>query len=79
MGEHDGWSNPPTWMVHRGLTSDSELHATAREVAQQGPDALRQYVEVIVAIDIASLASDLLTWALDFVDWEEVTRALMAE
>jgi hypothetical protein len=73
-----GWRNYATWAVHLWLTNDEATHSAAVWEARRGVRALREFVEGLVLDESpANLASDLLGWALDEVDWESVVAALL--
>jgi hypothetical protein len=74
----NGWRNYPTWAVHLWLTNDEATYSAAVWEARRGVHALREFVEELVLDEgPASLASDLLGWALGEVDWESVAAALL--
>jgi hypothetical protein len=74
----NGWRNYPTWAVFLWLGNDEVTYNAAVWEAKQGVRALREFVEGLVLDESpASLASDLLGWALDEVDWESVVAALL--
>lgn len=73
-----GWSNFQTWAVYTNLTNDERSHRQAVDAARSGAGAVRRLVEDMVELlDHSPLAADLLSSALDEVDWDEVTRALV--
>ncbi|MBT9281990.1 MAG: hypothetical protein KM312_04950 [Hydrogenibacillus schlegelii] len=76
---YNGWKNKETWLVHLWLTNDPGTYEAAREAALQGPESLKTLVEERVLPEEASLAADLLSTALAWVDWEEVAGALAEE
>jgi hypothetical protein len=85
-GGYNGWTNYPTWDVHLWLTSDEETYnAASGVVADAGAPSraagdLKEWIEGRNPLtDPASLYSDLLGWALQSVNWDEVARALGPE
>jgi hypothetical protein len=74
----NGWKNYPTWATFLWLGNDKVTYSAAVWEARRGVRALREFVERLVLDEgPASLASDLLGWALDEVDWESVAAALL--
>jgi hypothetical protein len=81
---YSGWANYPTWCVHLWITNDEQLYHDTRALLQRAgasrhaqQDALKSYVRDELAPDLgASFAADLLGYALDQVDWDEITTAL---
>ena len=77
----NGWLNKPTWLVNLWLNNDEGLYHQARAIAAEGTEALQAFVEGFALGDSpdASLATDLLTWALTHVDWDGVHESLTAD
>lgn len=85
MAENDnynGWANYPTWDVHLWLTNDEGSYNAAQGVVddagtpRQAADDLRELIEGNNPLfGTSSLYADILGWALQIVDWEEVSRA----
>ena len=80
---YNGWANYPTWAVHLWLANEESTYHASRGVLAdagdpyRGADDLRQWVEEqSPLLGEASMYSDILAWALQIVDWEEVARAL---
>jgi hypothetical protein len=68
-----GWKNYPTWAVYVWITNDSRFETVVRAAHHRTIRPFRELVEGIAAEGLVtepSLASDLLGWALDEVDWE---------
>ena len=76
---YNGWRNRETWLTHLWLTNDPGTYEAAREAALDGAESLKTLVESWVLPEEASLAADLLSTALAWVDWEEVAVALTEE
>lgn len=81
---YNGWSNYPTWAVALWLDNDPGTYEESRAIVRgasglqiHADDALREYVREMVELDEASLRADLLGFALDSVDWREITDALL--
>lgn len=85
---YNGWTNYETWNVALWLSNDEGLYDHCRELAQQAMDddpetfqsMLARELEAFVKDDLApdlgaSFAADLLTHALDRVDWLEIAAS----
>jgi len=81
---YNGWSNYPTWAVNLWLANDEGLYnetryrvgATMNEGRAAVADAIKGYVVDDLAPDLgASFAADLLGYALDEIDWNEIADA----
>lgn len=75
-----GWTNPETWATALWLQNDTpDVLQAAQEAARRGPRALRAFAEQIACEPLRAapcLAGDLLGWALERVNWDEVREAL---
>lgn len=86
---YNGWVNYPTWAVHLWISNEEALWDTALEIVGYaerergedvwyGPDTLREWVVGALVPDLsASMAGDILGWALGQVDWLEVYDAIV--
>jgi len=85
---YNGWKNYPTWAVNLwlnndpwsqewalGITRDALLNSEHGRLAVA--DALKHNVREMTENDNATLASDLLGYALDCVDWHETADAFI--
>jgi len=81
---YNGWANYPTWCVNLWLTNDEylyhELQALVRLVEEKRLYAsLKLWVEDMIEELHPSLAGtmegDLMGWAVDQVDWDELAEA----
>ena len=89
LPEYNGWRNKPTWLVHLWLSNDEGTYNDARAIVREGllrtdrerMNALSDYVESLVLGDEppASLATDLLAWALAYVDWPRIVEAFLED
>jgi len=78
--KYNGYSNKPTWLVSLWLTNDEEFYNSLLAVLQDTERSdwaavIQSIVEDNIPVDddlYSGLYSDLLNWALAFVDWEEV-------
>lgn len=80
---YNGWTNYPTWAVHLWLANEENTYHASRGVLAdagdpyRGASDLQEWVEAQNPLtEKASMFSDILGWALQIVDWEEVARAL---
>lgn len=86
---YNGWSNKPTWQVMLWIDNTEGMREAAQEaIRNSGEDlysqeqAAREFVEEAMLNNItskSSLASDMLSYVLSEVNWEEVVRALEEE
>lgn len=83
LPDYNGWSNYFTWAVYRWLTNDEATYNHALDIAQtseRGIDcdaAIKEYVESGNPLtETTTLYTDLLNYALTWVDWREISNAL---
>jgi hypothetical protein len=82
MEPYNGWTNYPTWDVYSWLSSDEATNGSIEAIARLAPniyrtaDAIKDYVEARNPLAAgASLYTDLLTWAIGLVNWDEIATA----
>lgn len=79
---YNGWTNYETWAVNLWLSNDEGSYNTLIETVRGHTEddaavAVREWVEDMNPLaDDASLFSDLLTTALQGVNWREIVRAV---
>lgn len=84
---YNGWSNYATWAVHQWLTNDPAIRDKVNQVVHgRVPDErLSEWVENEMWQELLEvneddvphcLGSDLLTWAIGQVNWQELVTAL---
>lgn len=80
-GGYNGWTNKETWTVHLWVTNDPGTYDAARAAAQRGEEVLKDFVEDLCGLNDASkpasLATDLLSTGLAWVDWNQLRKALL--
>lgn len=86
---YNGWKNYPTWAaVHLWIDNDQGMQdwwlaesVDALENAEHPrleiAHALQNHIRETIESDDASMASDLLGYALDCVDWNEIADAYL--
>lgn len=83
---YNGWRNYPTWCVNLWLDNDPGSQEWALQIVRDAIDgeqhpryaassALKHEVRDMIETEDASMASDLLGYALDMVDWYEIADA----
>ena len=77
----EGWANRPTWSVNLWLTNDQYTDSELRRICNRGSvyeatQALQEFTENMMddTLSGSSLQSDLLSWALAYVDWREIVE-----
>lgn len=79
---YQGWTNYETWAVNLWLSNDEHSYNTLVETVTihteyDAADAVRDWVaDMNPLADDASLFSDLLTAALQSVNWHEIVNAV---
>lgn len=84
LPEHEGCANYPTWFVIHWLSTHQEIQPkVAAAIGQSAdPEAAAAEVQKLVgqyataAVDQASVAAGLSSFALRFVDWRDVVRKM---
>ena len=84
---YNGWKNYPTWAVNLWIDNDQGTQSYALEIAENALEdshpryevssQLKHWVREEIETDDASMASDLLGYALDMVDWYEIADAYL--
>lgn len=86
---YNGWRNYPTWAVNLWLNNDQGSQDWALDITRAALDndgahkrydvssELKYAVREMTENDSATLASDLLGYALDCVDWYEIADAFI--
>ena len=73
----NGWTNTPTWYVYLWLTSEEGSYFEALDTVAHADDpriALKEMVEDRAPTG-HGLYTDMLLWALDLVNWDEIAAA----
>ena len=81
---YNGWTNNETWMVNLWLDgcANSLPEDTGTTDTATIAEAIRELVEEIIwgdEVPAADLATDLLTSALDAVNWRELAEYVVEE
>jgi len=83
-----GWSNYPTWAINLWLLNDEGLYDSLIELVRttsndEVPSCLRAWIEEMVDELYPSLegsfGSDLMGWAIEQVDWQQLAEAYLAD
>ena len=77
---YHGWKNYATWAVYTWLSNDPGSEEFAREAVRglsisRAAESLKNSIEELNPCNNADLYGDLMTWALEQVDWREVAKA----
>ena len=81
----NGWNNTETWLCYTHLSNSYGDYSMMCEYAQSACDAcelaemIREYVESAMPDDVCDLVGDLLTYALESIDFYEIAEAFMEE
>ncbi len=83
LSEYNGWTNYFTWAVHRWLTNDELNYNLILEIvhtSERGTDCddgIKKFVESRnPLIESVSMFTDILNYALDMVNWTEISGTL---
>ena len=81
LKEYNGYTNYPTWVVELWIDNNRFDHDYWLEMARQHNSiydlsaALKSNYEMVNPLgDDASVFSDLMTWALAYVNWDEIAK-----
>lgn len=83
--KYEGWTNKPTWIVNLWLSNDEPLYRQTRQLVADNkdrdlPKILEEFVGSLLPLAMeANLYADLITWALSYVNWEEIAEAWLEE
>lgn len=92
LPEYNGWTNYPTWAINLWLGNDQasamlwesesidclEYHdMDCKESIYAMEELLKEYHEENNPIGGASVYSDVLSWALEYVNWREIAEHLI--
>lgn len=78
MSKYNGWTNHETWTVNLWLANNG--YTPAADNIRQTADEIKEFVnEFNPLANNASLYSDLLTTALQEVNWREIAEALIED
>jgi hypothetical protein len=78
LPEIEGWVNEPTCLVNRWLAREPGLYQAACDAARDSVDALREFTDSLVLGETPPFGptTDLLTWALTYVDFDRLAEVL---
>ena len=81
MRNVNGWSNHATWCVHHWLTGEEDSYHEAKDTVEDAADPAMALRELVTerAPEGLGLYGDLLLWALETVDWDEIATAFTEE
>jgi len=80
--QYGGYANYPTWAVHLWLANTEDTYYEAKDLLKaaggphKGAKNLQAWIEGMGPLEESSMYADILAWALQAVDWDEVARAL---
>lgn len=82
---YNGWTNRATWLVKLWLDNDKYTQRYAAKLCREArsiyaaADGLRDFVETDMIEETKLFTLDLLTFALDSVNWEEIAQSFQDE
>ena len=77
---YQGWPSYETWLAYTCLSNDPLLDATCALLAsdaastREAADELADFVEELLPLETAGLATDLLRASLHAVQWEHIAQ-----
>lgn len=77
MPDYNGWANRETWSVWVWISGNKDLYHYSRLKARQGPVVLSISIGANISRGMIGLALDLMTDALNRVDWRSISEALL--
>ena len=77
--EYNGWTNRNTWTVALWLGNDPDTERYAKLRAKQSPKTLQCSISSGLTRGLIGLALDLMTNALEDVNWREIAVALLED
>jgi len=91
--KYEGWTNKPTWLVNLWIENDEPLYrekqrrtrAAARAGLKTGRTTydfateIQEWVEADLIPHLDGFASDLMSWALAHVNWEEIASSWLRD
>lgn len=88
--EYNGWSNYPTWVTTLWIDNDEGLSAEVQSMAEEYyqddkpaykfGDWLKEYIlDLVPEVNQANLTADLLGFALDLVNWQEIAEGYYSD
>ncbi len=82
---YQGWSNKPTWIVFNWISSNEGSYRVWQDVAQRSTTLqLAAWLEESIKEDAESVIPDwsmygeLLTFAISFINFQEIAEGIMA-
>jgi hypothetical protein len=84
---YQGWTNYPTWAVSLWLNNDEPLYRQLQSLIRQSDgeayelaQSLKNWVIDDLTPDLApSFAGDILGWAMEQVNWDEIAASELSE
>jgi hypothetical protein len=87
LPKYNGWTNYPTWVTALWMDNDEDSYLYYREQARRAKDTWElskslkaEYNDFDnIGVDVTGVFSDLMTWALAYVNWDEIAEHLLDE